>query len=197
MDGDLEWVRQCQEGDLQAFRRLVERYEGRIYTLACSILGDRETARDAAQEAFIRAYRSLPGFRAKSGFYTWLYRIAVNICLNTARRERRRPDTASLDGLLESGKTPPERLFGGTLPADEAERAELQASIQAVLNSLSPDHRVVVVLKDIEDLSQEEIAEALGCSVGTVKSRLSRARVHLRDLLRPIYEEWMGRTPDE
>ncbi len=83
------------------------------------------------------------------------------------------------------------------MPADAAERAELQASIQAVLNSLSPDHRVVVVLKDIEDLSQEEIAETLGCSVGTVKSRLSRARVHLRDLLRPIYEEWMGRRPDE
>ena len=195
MDGDLEWVRRCQKGDLQAFQKLVERYERRIYTLACSIVGDPEAARDAAQEAFIRAYRGLAGFRTKSGFYTWLYRIAVNVCLNAARQERRRPDTASLSGLLESGDIPRERLFAGAPSASQAERAELQESIQAVLNSLSPDHRAVVVLKDIEGLSQEEIAEILSCSVGTVKSRLSRARAQLRDLLRPIYEEWTGKKP--
>ena len=195
MDQDLKLVRRCQRGDLQAFRKLVERYEGRIYTLACSISGDREIARDAAQEAFFRAYQALPNFRAESGFYTWLYRIAVNTCLNAARKERRRPDGVSLEALVESGKVSPERLFETRHPEKDLERTELQESIQAVLNRLSPDHRTVVVLKDIEGLSQDEIADALNCSVGTVKSRLSRARAHLRDLLRPIYTEWTGGEP--
>lgn len=195
MDEDLALVRRCQEGKLGAFQELVERYEGRIYTLACSIVGDREAARDAAQEAFIRAYQALPDFRMESGFYTWLYRIAVNACLNAARKERRRPDNVSLETLMESGRIASERLFGSSPPENDIERAQLQEAIQSVLNSLSADHRAVVVLKDIEDLSQEEIAEALGCSVGTVKSRLSRARERLRDLLHPVYDEWMGREP--
>ena len=157
--------------------------------------GNADDAKDVAQETFLRAHRNLRSFLGDSSFYTWLYRIAVNVCLNAARQERRRPDTASLSGLLESGDIPRERLFAGAPSASQAERAELQESIQAVLNSLSPDHRAVVVLKDIEGLSQEEIAEILSCSVGTVKSRLSRARAQLRDLLRPIYEEWTGKKP--
>ncbi len=195
MDEDLALVRRCQEGDLGAFQELVERYEGRIYTLACSIVGDREAAQDAAQETFIRAYQALFDFRIESGFYTWLYRIAVNVCLNAARKERRRPDNVSLETLMESGRIASERLFGSSPLENDIERAQLQETIQAVLNSLSADHRAVVVLKDIEDLSQEEIAEVLGCSVGTVKSRLSRARERLMDLLRPVYDECMGREP--
>lgn len=195
MGDEHELVRRCQEGDLQAFRRLVERYESRIYTLACSIIGDREAARDAAQEAFVRAYQALPGFRGQSGFYTWLYRITVNTCLNAAHKERRRLDRTSLDALLEAGEISPEALFGDTPGETDLERSELQEGIQAVLNNLSPHHRAVVVLKDIEGLSQEEIAEALGCSVGTVKSRLSRARARLKELLRPIYTEWIGSEP--
>jgi len=195
MSDEHELVRRCQEGDLQAFRRLVERYETRIYTLACSIMGDREAARDAAQEAFVRAYQALPGFRGQSGFYTWLYRIAVNTCLNAAHKERRRLDRTSLDALLEAGEISSETLFGNAPAETDLERSELQEGIQAVLNDLSPDHRAVIVLKDIEGLSQEEIANALGCSVGTVKSRLSRARAHLKELLRPIYTEWIGSEP--
>ena len=195
MGEDLKLVRRCQEGDPQAFRKLVERYEGRIYTLACSIVGHPEAARDAAQEAFFLAYQALSNFRAESGFYTWLYRIAVNVCLDAAQKERRRLDNVSLETLVESRKLSPEALFETQHPETDLERAELQEYIQEVLNSLSPDHRAVVVLKDIEGLSQEEISEALDCSVGTVKSRLSRARTHLRDLLRPIYTEWTGRAP--
>lgn len=195
MGEDLDLVRRCQEGDQQAFRVLVERYEGRVYNLACSILGDREIARDAAQTAFIRAYQALPGFRADSGFYTWLYRIAVNVCLNAAQKEKRRRDSTSLDTLLDSGHFSTEHLWERRTPAGDFERLKLQETIQEVLNLISPDHRLVIVLKDIEGMSQEEISRTLNCSVGTVKSRLSRARAHLRDLLRPVYNEWKEGTP--
>ena len=194
MGEDLDLVRRCQKGDHQAYRVLVERYEGRLYNLACSILGDREVARDAAQTAFIRAYQALPRFRAESGFYTWLYKIAVNVCLNAAQKEKRRRDSTSLDTLLESGRFSSEHLWEFRTPAGDFERLQLQETIQKTLNQLSADHRLVVVLKDIEGMSQEEISETLNCSVGTVKSRLSRARAHLRDLLRPVYNEWKEGT---
>lgn len=194
MGEDLDLVRRCQEGDQQAFRVLVERYEGRVYNLACSILGDREIAKDAAQNAFIRAYQALPGFRADSGFYTWLYRIAVNVCLNAAQKEKRRRDSTSLDTLLDSGQFSTEHLWERRTPAGDFERLRLQETIQEILNLLSSDHRLVIVLKDIEGMSQEEISRTLNCSVGTVKSRLSRARAHLRDLLRPVYDEWKEGT---
>ncbi len=194
MGEDLDLVRRCQEGDHQAYRVLVERYEGRIYNLACSIVGDREAARDAAQTAFIRAYQALPGFRADAGFYTWIYRIAVNVCLNAAQKEKRRRDTTSLDDLLESRHFTPEQLWERRTPHNDFERLRLQESIREVLGRLSPDHRLVIVLKDIEGMSQEEISETLNCSVGTIKSRLSRARARLRDLLRPLYNEWKEGT---
>ena len=194
MGEDLDLVRRSQEGDQQAFRVLVERYEGRVYNLACSILGDREIARDAAQTSFIRAYQALPRFRADSGFYTWLYRIAVNVCLNAAQKEKRRRDSTSLDTLLDAGQFSTEHLWERRTPAGDFERLRLQETIQEVLNLLSSDHRLVVVLKDIEGMSQEEISRTLNCSVGTVKSRLSRARAHLRDLLRPVYNEWKEGT---
>jgi RNA polymerase sigma-70 factor (ECF subfamily) len=190
MGEDLDLVRRCQKGDHRAYRALVERYEGRIYNLACSIIGDREAARDAAQTAFIRAYQALPGFRADAGFYTWLYRIAVNVCLNAAQKEKRRRDTTSLDDLLESGHFSSEYLWERRTPHGDFERMQLQETIQRILGHLSPDHRLVIVLKDIQGFSQEEISETLNCSVGTVKSRLSRARANLRDLLRPVYDEW-------
>ena len=149
-----------------------------------------------AQEIFIRAYQGLSGFRRASKFYTWLYRIAVNVCLNAVDKQKRRLDSISLDALQESGKIPPEQLFGATLPETDIERMELQNQILTVISNLSPDHRAVIFLKDLEDRSQEEIAETLGCSIGTVKSRLFRARAQMRDLLRPLYNEWRGKEPE-
>ena len=197
MDSDQKWVKQCQEGDAQAFRQLVEKYEGRIYNLACSIVGDRDAAQDAAQETFIRAYQAISRFRGQSTFYTWLYRIGVNVSLNAAQKEKRRVDTASLDDVIESKSISSDVIFSKKAPDSDIERIQLREHIQKILLELTPDHRAVIVLKDLEDQSQEEIAEALGCSIGTVKSRLSRARAHLRDLLRPLYEEWEGKLPDE
>lgn len=186
-------ITRCQNGEVQAFKELVERYEDRIYALACSIIGNPEAAKDAAQEAFVRAFKALKNFEGKSGFYTWLYRIATNVCLNAAQKEKRRIDRTSLDGLQEKTDISAERFFGTDEPENDMERLDLRQQIDKVLTHLSPDHRAVVVLKDIEDLSQEEIADTLGISLGTVKSRLSRARAHLRDLLLPLYTEWTGR----
>ena len=185
-------IRQCQKGDVQAFRQLVERYEDRIYGLACSILGDREVAKDAAQEAFIRVYRALGKFEGRSTFYTYLYRITTNVCLTFAQREQRRPDSVSIEGMQEASDMALDRFLGTDEPVNDIERIGLREEIQKVLEHLSPDHRAVVILKDIEDLSQEEIADVLDVSVGTVKSRLSRARARLRDLLLPLYREWQG-----
>ena len=190
MRDEHDLIRQCQTGDEQAFRHLVKRYEDRIYGLACSIIGDREAAKDAAQEAFIRAYRALGKFEGKSSFYTYLYRIATNVCLTVAQREQRRPDSVSLDGMQEANAMALDRFWGTDEPQNDIDRIGLRDQIQNVLNLLSPEHRAVVVLKDIEDLSQEEIANVLGLSIGTVKSRLSRARARLRDLLMPLYREW-------
>lgn len=185
-------IRQCQKGDMQAFRQLVERYEGRIYGLACSMLGDSEMAKDAAQEAFIRVYGALERFEGRSSFYTYLYRIATNVCLTFAQREQRRPDRISIEGMQEVNEMTLDRFWGTDKPQNDIDALGLREEIEKVLDHLSPDHRAVVVLKDIEDLSQEEIADVLDVSIGTVKSRLSRARARLRDLLMPLYREWQG-----
>ena len=185
-------IRQCQKGDMQAFRQLVERYEGRIYGLACSMLGDPEAAKDAAQEAFIRVYGALERFEGRSSFYTYLYRIATNVCLTFAQREQRRPDRISIEGMQEVNEMTLDRFWGTDKPQNDIDALGLREEIEKVLDHLSPDHRAVVVLKDIEDLSQEEIADVLDVSIGTVKSRLSRARARLRDLLMPLYREWQG-----
>ena len=185
-------IRQCQKGDVQAFRQLVERYEDRIYGLACSILGDPEAAKDAAQEAFIRVYRALGKFEGRSSFYTYLYRITTNVCLTFAQREQRRPDRVSIEGMQEASDMTLDRSLGTDEPQNDIERIGLREEIQKVLDYLSPEHRAVVIMKDIEGFSQEEIADVLDVSVGTVKSRLSRARARLRDLLMPLYREWQG-----
>lgn len=193
MQDEQKLITRCQNGEIQAFRELVERYEDRIYALACSIVGNPEAAKDVAQEAFVRAYKALDKFEGKSSFYTWLYHIATNVCLNAAQKEQRRIDSVSLDGLQEKHDVSTERFFAIEEPENDFERIDLRQQIDKVLDHLSPDHRAVVVLKDIEDLSQEEIADTLNISIGTVKSRLSRARVQLRDLLLPLYTEWTGK----
>jgi RNA polymerase sigma-70 factor (ECF subfamily) len=195
MQDEQKLISRCQNGEVQAFRELVERYEDRIYALACSIIGNPEAAKDLTQESFVRAYKALKRFEGKSSFYTWLYRISTNVCLNAAQKDQRRLDRVSLDGLQASHPISAERLFGTEEPENDMERIDFREQIDKVLNCLSPDHRAVVVLKDIEDLSQEEIADTLGVSVGTVKSRLSRARAHLREMLLALYTEWTGREP--
>jgi RNA polymerase sigma-70 factor (ECF subfamily) len=173
-----------QRGDVEAFNQLVRLYEGRVYNLCYRMLGDSDAAADVAQDTFISAYRNLNKFRG-GVFRSWLLRIATNACYDALRARKRRP-SVSLDALQESDDDGP--LFDlpdpGESPDDLALRRELAAAIKRGIAELPEDQRVVVLLSDVQGLSYEEIAEATNTNLGTVKSRLSRARARLRDILR-------------
>ncbi len=170
-------IERSRNGDLDAFDRLVTAHQDRIFHAAYRITGNAEDAHDAAQETFVKAFRALPRYRHAAAFGTWLHRIAVNTALDIVRR---RP------------QTPPAPLDDVVLPAtahnpdSEAERREVQRRVHQALQRLSPDHRVVVVLRDLQGMAYEEIAAVLRIPVGTVRSRLSRARDALRGLLRDL-----------
>jgi len=176
---DTELVDISQQGNLSAFNAIVERYQSQVYNVSARILGDRVTAEDIAQETFISAHKSLGGFRGGS-LRAWLLRIASNLSYDSIRSPKRRP----ADSLEESMENP-----SFAVPSDEpgpeieAERAELNDVIQKAIVSLPPDQRAVLVLIDVQGMSYDETAQAVGASMGTVKSRLSRARARLRDVL--------------
>jgi len=177
-------VSSAQAGDLQAFNQIVLLYQDRIFSLAMRILGDEASAEDITQNTFLTVYLKLRGFRNGS-FHSWLYRIATNACIDELRRHKRYP-TLSLE-YPEDGE---EKLFPsndfpdhGILPEAEVERRELKQVIQQALNRLDEDQRVVVVLVDLLDCDYPEAAQILGIPLGTVKSRLARARLRLRHLL--------------
>ncbi len=163
---DERLVRRFQEGDERAFELLVRRHEARIYGLAYRMLGRHEDARDAAQDAFLSCFRHLRSFRGDASFTTWLHRIAVNACYDVLRK---RPTSSSLDSEMSEP----------VAPRDHAEEAATAADVQRALLSLHPDFRAVLVLHEIHDLPVEEVSATLGVPVGTVKSRLHRARVAL------------------
>ena len=168
-------IEQFKDGDQSAFERIVKTYQDRIYNLCRYLLGNSQDAEDAAQDVFIKAYRKLKDFRPESSLYTWLYRIGVNTCLDHKRKYRPEPlkDQSLVEGLL-SAEPSPERSY---------QSKEIGQAIQAALAQLPKNSRAVIVLKEIEGLSYEEMAEVLNTSIGTVKSRISRARKELRRLL--------------
>ena len=176
---DEELIALSREGDLDAFNRLVERYQSRVYRLAYRMVG-AASADDAAQDAFISAFKSLRSFRG-GNFRSWLLRITANVCRDQLRASKRKGG-ASLDEMLEAGAWAPPST--GRSPEEAATDAELNAAIMAAVAALPPDQRVVLVLIDIEGYSYEETAEAVAASLGTVKSRLSRAREKVRDAFR-------------
>ena len=180
VNDEQELISRSQRGDLTAFNELVERYQGQVFNLALRMLGSEAWAADAAQETFISAYRAMKGFRGGS-FRSWILRIAANATRDLLRAAKSRK-ADSLEALeLESGSLPPSREES---PEEHALRAELAAEIQQSLDSLSQDQRLALVLIDIQGFSYEEAAQVTGASLGTVKSRLSRARHEMRDLLR-------------
>ncbi|MDQ7794878.1 MAG: sigma-70 family RNA polymerase sigma factor [bacterium] len=177
-------VKRARDGDTAAFEELVARYERRVYNLAYRYTGDREDASDLAQEAFLKAFLALRGFRGRSTFSTWLYRVTTNACLDAVRsRQRRR--TVSLDQpiLTVDGQVERQVSDSSVDPEELAQRREVQAVVRQAIARLSPDHRMVLVLRDLQGLAYEEVAAILGLNLGTVKSRLNRARLALRDLL--------------
>jgi RNA polymerase sigma-70 factor (ECF subfamily) len=176
-------VRRCQEGDQDAFRVLVERYEQRATRLAYRFVRRHDVAKDIAQEAFIRAYRSIKEFRSKSQFYTWFYRILVNLALDHIRRDRTELAEFQDDTLLRS-QVASEAQVRRANPGEALWRKEQRKAIVRAIDSLQPDQRQTIVLREFEGLSYEEIAQVTKVPIGTVMSRLFYARRKLQDKLR-------------
>jgi len=178
---DPELVASCRTGDPEAFAQLVRLHEGMVVNLAARLLGELEEARDVTQEVFLQVYKRLGAFEGRSSLRTWIYRIAVNQCHNRRRfwRRRRRDRETPLDEGMLVAVVPNDRPAGSS-PYDETLRRERARRVQAALLELRFEHRSVLVLREVEGLSCEEVAVALGVPEGTVKSRLSRAREAMR-----------------
>ena len=178
----------AQRGELDAFNRLVLQYQELAFNVALRVMGEEAAAADATQEAFISAYRSLRGYRGGS-FRSWLLRIVTNACYDELRRRKRRP-AVSLEALIEDSEV--EGSIGSTNPADNpetaAQRHELIDAIQDCLKGLAPEFRIVAVLVDVQGLDYDQAAQSIGKPLGTVKSRLARARAKLRDCLKAYGE---------
>ena len=171
----------AQEGDVNAYNRLVLAYQGLAYNVAYRILGNADRAADATQDAFMRGYRALGQFRGGS-FKTWLLRITTNCCYDQLRAQKRRP-TTPLDDLVEDEEHSSILQDSGESPEDHVVRRDLGSLIQRAIGALPDDQRIVVIMSDVQGLSYEEIAQATSLALGTVKSRLSRARAKLRTYL--------------
>jgi RNA polymerase sigma-70 factor, ECF subfamily len=181
---DDQLIARARAGDTAAFDTLVTRYRQRIYAMTLNLIRHEADARDVAQETFIRAWRSIGRFEGKSCFFTWLYRIAHNLCCDRARARR-----LESDGEFDDSRGLPVNAMAAHLPRvserpdDALSRSELRRLISGAIDQLSPEHRAVILLKEVQGLSYMEIAAAVSCSVGTVMSRLFYARRRLQTLL--------------
>ena len=186
-------VTRTREGDPRAFGLLVRKYEGKIFRLAQHITQNREDAEDVLQETFLKAFEHLDQFQGNSKFYTWIVRIAVNQALMKLRK-RKSDKTVSIDETIDTGEDTVAREIAAwdESPEERYSREELQSILTAAIDSLAAPYRAVFVLRDMEDLSTEETAEALDLSVPAVKSRLLRARLQLRDKLTRYFKRKGG-----
>ncbi len=183
----------CKRGDRSAFNELVRRHHRKIFNLCFRILGNRHEAEDVAQDVFVTAFRAIRSFRGDSALSTWLHRVAVNNCKNRLKYLKRRKyfQTESMDATYDDGESEMTREFkdeGEDSPEDTRERTELSREIQGAIDRLDEDYRVVIVLRDVQGFSYQEIAEILDLKEGTVKSRIHRARSELQQKLRHLIE---------
>lgn len=181
---DREWICRTIDGDTESFGLLVRKYQDRLYNGMVQILRNESEAEDVVQDAFVLAFSKLDSFQGKSAFFTWLYRIAYNVAITRLRRRKR---GVSLDGGDASVRL--DFPDSGPLPNDTIEKREEAVQLYDALDRLSSEHRSILVLREMEELDYDAIAEILDLPVGTVRSRLHRARIRLRDLLEKVMEQ--------
>ena len=188
---ELDLVKRCQAGDAEAFDELVVRYRTRIFGMIYSMVHNEQDAWDLAQDSFVKAWKSIKRFRGQSSFYTWIYRIVMNVTIDSLRKKQIKGAGAEFDDSIQlkeidpASKTVPKP---DALPYENLQRGEIRAQIDHAISQLTPEHRAVILMKEIEDMQYHEIAETLGCSIGTVMSRLFYARKKLQALLKDVYE---------
>jgi RNA polymerase sigma-70 factor (ECF subfamily) len=199
-DEDRELIGLAQKGDQAAFRRLVERHQRRAFAIAIGLVRDENDAREIVQEAFLRVYRGLASFQGGSSFFTWLYRIVTNLAIDLIRKPGRR-DVELLDNQADEEEPNEFHLVAridGADPIDVMRRREIAERIQSALAALPPYHRGVILMREVEGMSYEEMAQAMGVSKGTIMSRLFHARQKLQRALADCYaEEGAARAPSD
>jgi RNA polymerase sigma-70 factor, ECF subfamily len=188
---ELDLVKRCQAGETEAFDELVTRYRTRIFAMIYNMVHNEQDAWDLAQDSFVKAWKSINRFRGRSSFYTWIYRIVMNVTIDWLRKKQVKGAGVEFDDAIQlrevnpASKTLPK---ADPLPYERMERTEVRARIDNAITQLSPEHRAVILMKETEGMQYHEIAEALGCSIGTVMSRLFYARKKLQNLLKDVYE---------
>lgn len=185
---DHELVLRVQAGDRRAFDLLVLKYQHKVAKLISRYLRDQSAVMDVAQETFIKAYRAVPGFRGESAFYTWLYRIAVNTVKNHLVAQGRRPPNDDIEAELAEQIDLGGRLHESATPERILMRDEMTLTIQRALDDLPDDLRTAIMLREFEGMSYKDIAAVMGCPIGTVRSRIFRARDVIAQRLRPLLE---------
>ncbi|WP_231954130.1 sigma-70 family RNA polymerase sigma factor [Pirellulimonas nuda] len=183
-DAEARWLRAARGGDRDAFGRLAEKHQQRLFHCLLRLCGSADDAEELAQDALVQAYVKLDSFQENSAFFTWLYRIAFNLAASRARRRRPR---ASLNAAVEAGV--PEPTAPAAPPDGPMIQQERDSLVQHAIGRLAQEHRQVIVLREIEGLDYQQIADVLETPVGTVRSRLFRARMQLRELLAPMFAE--------
>src|SRR5215207_6676444 len=193
-------IAKAQQGDMAAFRKLVERHQRRAFAIALSLVRDENDARELVQDAFLRVYKGIGSFQGGSSFFTWLYRIITNLSIDLIRKPGRQ--LADIDEARFESDESQEADFpllsrvDGSDPVDVVRRREIAGRLQAALDALPPYHRGVIVMREIEGLSYEEMAQAMGVSKGTIMSRLFHARQKLQKALADCYQEQIGPVPE-
>jgi len=195
-EGDLKLVERVQRGERAAFDLLVLRYQHKVLKLIMRYVHDTSEAEDIAQEAFVKAYRAMPSFRGDSAFYTWLYRIAINTAKNALVAAKRRPMDYDLDLQDPEQYDLNARLAESETPEALLLTEEIRETVNKAIENLPEDLRTAIVLRELEGLSYEDIAQSMDCPVGTVRSRIFRAREAIDKKLRPIFDAGLGRPED-